>query len=113
MDNHETENSFYKNNNYCSNTNSEDYNINKNIDSGITDENSTQKQNVGNDFQNIMNEIAIDESVIMENQEQINDISAVMTDLNTVLLDNASRENTAHFKTALMRRDLAKFSGKE
>ena len=49
----------------------------------------------------------------MENQEQINDISAVMTDLNTVLLDNASRENTAHFKTALMRRDLAKFSGKE
>ena len=49
----------------------------------------------------------------MENQEQINDISAVMTDLNTVLLDNASRENTANFKTALMRRDLAKFSGKE
>ena len=64
-----------------------------------------------------MNELSIDENVILENEDNIeqisNEISNVMTNLNTILLDNASRENTITFKTGQFKKDLAKFGGKD
>jgi hypothetical protein len=60
-----------------------------------------------------MNEISIDENTIIQNEENINEIADVMTNLNTILLNKASRENTGTFKTGLMKKDLAKFNNRE